>query len=311
MAKSGTDYKLDVPIEETVLYEVIEPHIACITLNRPDMGNSLYSPLSELEIGKKLTMAEQDDDVKVVILRGNGPSFCSGGNAQRLPAEAFGLRPGEKPPQSIRMHGFREINEGFTRKLYYCSKTIIVEAKGWVAGGGYVMAIGSDMVIAGESARFARLDQRLAFAGFDEVTFILSFLHFGPKRARELVLTGRGMGPHEAKDWGLVNEVVPDDELQETTLRYARAVALMPTDGLMIGKVYQHLCYDAMGLGTALTSGTLAHGLMQNLKWRPDEFNFMKYRNEHGTRKAVDALNERFAKLGFSRSPKEFKKEGS
>ena len=309
MAETGTDYKLDVPIEETVLYEVIEPHIATITLNRPKMGNALYSPQSELEIGKKLNMAAEDDEVKVVILRGNGPSFCSGGNAQRLPAEAFGLRPGEKPPQSKRMHGFREINENFIRTLYYSPKTVIVEAKGWVAGGGYIMAMGADLCIAGESAKFARLDQRLAFAGFDEVSFIMSFLHFGPKRARELVLTGRGMGPEEAKDWGLVNEVVPDEELKEATLRWARAVALMPTDGLMIGKVYQHMCYDMMGLGGALTGSTLAHALMQNLRWRPDEFNFMKYRNEHGTRKAVDALNERFAKLGFSRSPKPFNKD--
>lgn len=308
MAESGTDYKLEKPIEETVLYEVVEPHIATITLNRPEMGNALYSPLSELEIGKKLNMAAEDDEVKVVILRGNGPSFCSGGNAQRLPAEAFGLRPGEKPPQSKRMHGFREIFEKFNRALYYSTKTVIVEAKGWIAGGGYIMAMGADLCIAGESSKFARLDQRLAFAGFDEVSFIMSFLHFGPKRARELVLTGRGMGPEEAMDWGLVNEVVPDEELQEATLRWARAVALMPTDGLMIGKVYMHLCYDMMGLGGAMTGATLAHALMQNLRWRPDEFNFMKYRNEHGTRKAVDALNERFAKLGFDRNPKPFQK---
>lgn len=309
MAELGTDYKLEKPIEETVLYDIVEPHIARITLNRPEMGNALYSPLSELEIGKKLGMAEADDDVKVVILRGNGPTFCSGGNANRLPAEAWGLRPGEKPPQSKRMQGFREVNYSFIRQLYYCSKTVIVEAKGWVAGGGYIMAMGADLCIAGESSKFARLDQRLAFAGFDEVTFVMSFLHFGPKRARELVLTGRGMGPQEAMDWGLVNEVVPDDQLEEATLRWARAVALMPTDGLMIGKIYMHMCYDAMGLHGALTGATLAHTVMQNLRWRPDEFNFLNERNKMGSvRKAVDALNDRFAKLGFSRKPKEYKK---
>lgn len=304
MSEPSGDYELEKPIEETVLYDKVEPHIARITLNRPQMGNALYSPLSEREIGRKLSMAADDDEVKVVILRGLGPSFCSGGNVQRLPAESWGVKPGEKPPQSVRMTGFRDLAYNFMRELYYCPKTVITQAHGWVAGGGYILAMGSDLVVAGESAKFARLDQRLAFGGFDEVSYILSFLHFGPKRARELVLTGRGMGPKEAKEWGLVNEVVPDEELEEATLRWARAVALMPTDGLMIGKLYQHLCYDLLGLHGALTSMPLAHALMQNLKWRPDEFNFLNRRNKVGVRQAVDELNARFADLGFSRSPK-------
>src|SRR3990172_2552647 len=106
MAYIGADFKLEKPIEECVLYDKPEPHIARITLNRPEKGNSLYMPDSCYRIAQLLREAGDDDQVKVIVLRGNAPSFCSGGDVARLPAETWGMRPdAPRPPQSVRLLG--------------------------------------------------------------------------------------------------------------------------------------------------------------------------------------------------------------
>jgi enoyl-CoA hydratase len=235
----------------------------------------------------------------VIILRGEGPAFCSGDDLNRVPFDAYGGVPGQKLSQSKRITGVRAITQLY-QTLVDLQKPVVVEAKGTLVGVGYQMALCADIVIAGESARFTRKEQRIGFAGIDAWTNLLSILAIGAHRSRELLLTGRIIDAATAAEWGLANEVVPDDELEEATLRWARAIALNAMDGLVIGRQLHALTLAQLGFHTGWHASNLSHSLFTNLVWRDDEFNFLKERNEAGTTgEAIKDRERRWAELGF------------
>jgi len=275
----GATYELEKPIEDTVLLEMqVEPHIARVTLNRPEKHNALFPPEGFQELGRRLIEAARSDDVKVIILRGNGPSFCTGDDLNRTPFEAFGGVPGQKLPQSKRIVGIRETTALFPL-IVELPKPVIVQAHGTLVGAGFQMALCADLVVAGESTKFTRAEQRIGFAGQDPFTNMLAILTFGLKRTRELLLTGRIIDAETAMEWGLVNEVVPDDELDEATLRWARGVAAHSIDGLVIGRQFHAITLQNMGFHANYMTSCLSHPLFTNLVWREDEWNFLKERN--------------------------------
>ncbi len=289
-------YELEKPLDETILYEKVDKHIARVTLNRPEKLNSFYFNEMAFELIRKLGIAVHDSDVKVIILKGNGPSFCTGDDLNRAPIEAYGGQPGKRLSQQNRLAGFGDLYDCF-KDFAYCRKNIVAQVHGWVVGMGTRLVTGADIAIAGESARFRHLEQRIGFGGFfgDPLTF----LHLGPKRTREWLLTGKTLTAREAKEWGLVNEVVPDDKLEEETLRWANAIALHAADGLMIGKFYTQLIYDALGVTDLFRSGSVHHTLFTNLVWGEDEFNFLKMRTLLGASEAFKQREDRWAKYGF------------
>lgn len=293
-ASRVADYKLEKPIEETVLLEMeVEPHIARVTLNRPEKHNALFPPEGFMEVEKRLYEAAEDDNVKVIILRGNGPSFCTGDDLNRTPFEAFGGVQGEKLPQSKRVIGIRKTTHLFPAMIH-CPKPIIVQAHGTVLGAGFQMVLCADLCIAAESARFSRAEQRIGFAGQDPFTGLLSLLHLGPKRQREWLLTGRELDAHTAEDWGLINEVVPDDKLEARVLEWARAIAAHSMDGLVIGRAFNAVTLEGLGMTQNWMASSLSHPLFTNLVWREDEWNFLKERNAKDT--TNEAFKEREAK---------------
>jgi len=296
---TGVGYPLEKPVDETVLYEKLEKHICRLTLNRPERGNSIYPPDMFLEIQKKVNMAQADDDIKVIIIRGTGHTFCTGDDLNKAPYEAMGATPTFRPPQSWRMHGIRDFFTDVYRTLIYCEKTIITQVHGWAIGAGADLILCSDLTVAADTAQIANLQMRIGFGGFQPATTMMSLLTLGPKRHREWLLTGRTISAKEALEWGLINEVVPEDELEERTLQWARAVAAHSTDGLMIGKVVTHMMYDLLGMHGSFTATQLAHPLFTNLKWRDDEFNFLKVRSEKGATEAFRLREEIWGKQGF------------
>ena len=82
-------------------------------------------------------------------------------------------------------------------------------------------------------------------------------------------------------------------------MRWAQAVALMPGDGLANAKAYYSLCLDALGVPAGITGGYISHTLMTNLKWRPDEFNFLKVKGKEGATNTFKQREERWRQLGF------------
>jgi enoyl-CoA hydratase len=293
------EYKLEKPVEDCVLLEKVTPEITRVTLNRPERHNSIFAPDMFREIIRKMEMAADDEETKVVIIGGNGPSFCSGDDIRRVPWEVLGGQPGQRPPITRVLHGFRRIEADLCRTFVYHPKVIIAELHGWVIGIGFMLTLLSDLAIASDNTRLSHRVQRIAFGGLDVCVQPLIWLHMGIKKDREFAYTGRDMTVQELQECGLVNAVVPDKKLKEETMRWAESVALMPADGLAIAKAYNSLTLDMMGVTAGITSGYAYHALMTNLRWRPDEFNFLKVKGVEGFRGAVEARQARWEELGF------------
>ena len=298
-AKEAEKYALEKPVDETVLYEKLQKDIVALTLNRPQVHNALFPPDQFNEVSRKIAMAVDDDDVKVIILRGAGKSFCSGDDLHLAPYDTYGGAPGTRPSQRVRVKAVHTWLNGMYRSLLYCPKTIICQAHGWTIGVGLAMLMCCDMAIAAESAKFSQRQQRVGFAGLSMGWQFLQLFTLGYKRMREWQLTGRTLTAAEAKEWNVVNAVVPDDRLEEETMRYAQAVALNPADSLMIAKTHALLMFDLLGMQGQFTAGALAYPLFTNLKWEGEEFNFLKRRGELGVTKAFAEREARWAELGF------------
>jgi enoyl-CoA hydratase len=286
------------PETDMVLYEVIDEHIARITLNRPHRRNAILMPDMNIELHEKFEAAQDDDAIKVIVLAATGPHFCSGEDVNRVPVETFGLKKGERLPQSRRIRG---IVKGRTDGpgLLTCDKTVIAAVQGAAFGLGFNLALSCDMIIAADDAVFSRRQTRIGFGGFDMLLPVV-LLKLGINRGYEIILTGRKISASDLHEWGVVSSVVPVDDLPDEALRYARAVAAHSTDGLMIGRQAKKLFWDMMGLPQWNDFVAIGHPLFTNLVWREDEANLLKERARTGNaREALDAVHRRWEELGF------------
>jgi enoyl-CoA hydratase/carnithine racemase len=175
---------------------------------------------------------------------------------------------------------------------------VIAACQGNVMGLGFSYALAADLLVTSTDARFARRQARIGFAGFDG-QLPMALLKLGLNRGMEILLTGRIVTSQELKDWGVANSVVPAEELEAEALRYARAIAALATDGLMLGKRALHQFLHGLGMSAYQNFASVGHPLFTNLVWREDENNFMKERNEHGNKDAWKNLNKIFSDQGF------------
>ena len=158
------------------------------------------------------------------------------------------------------------------------------------------MSLCCDLTIAAEDAKIGHSEQRLGFSGAMYV-FPIEVMLIGQKRARELLLTGKLIDGKEAERIGLINQVVPADQLEAETRKLARAMTLLPRDGIAIGKATARLAYDSMGLSSAFGQGYLGHTMFTNTRFEPGEYNFIKRRRDVGLREAVKERDARYKGL--------------
>jgi len=290
------------PVEEdlsnAILYEVVDDHIARITLNRPHRKNAILTPDMNDMLAAAFQRAQDDDEIKVVILAGTGSDFCSGEDTKKMPVEAFGLKKGGRLGQSKRMRGIRKLLSSTLEGTIWGDKVVIVAAQGAVLGQGFSFAMTADLLILSEDAYVARRQSRIGFAGF-ETQLPMTLLRLGLNRGMEILLTGRKMSAQELKDWGVANSVVPREKLEDEALRYARAVAAHSTDNLMLGKRALQQFYHGLGVSAFLNFATVAHPLFSNVVWREDELNFLRERDKAGGREAIRNINKVWEDLGF------------
>lgn len=285
-------------LSQAVLYEVVEDHICLITLNRPKRRNAIVTPDMNLMLAACLERAQDDDKVKVVVLKANGPDFCAGEDTRRVPAESFGLKKGARIPQSVRMREMRKTYESMQKGLIWGDKVVIAACQGNVMGLGFSYALACDMMVCADDATFARRQARIGFAAFDG-QMPIALLKLGLNRGMEVLLTGRSLTAQELKDWGVANSVVPADRLEAEAMRYARAVAALSTDGLMLGKRALHQFLHGVGMAAYQNFASVGHPLFTNLVWREDEYNFLKERDADGNKEAWAKLNKPFSDNGF------------
>jgi len=276
-----------------------EGSMVTLTMNKPETLNALNIEFSR-EIDDAITEVEQDDDVKVVVFKGAGKSFSCGYDLGRV-YFVYGGGSGKpedksrRPSQRSRLAYDRWRSDSL-RRIFLLDKITIAQVHGYCIGGGLYMSLCCDMTIAAEDAKIGHSEQRLGFSGAMYV-FPLEVALIGQKRARELLLTGKLIDGKEAERIGLVNQVVPADQLETETRKLARSMTLLPRDGIAIGKATARLAYDSMGLSSAFGQGYLGHTLFTNIRYEPGEFNFIKRRRDVGMREAVKERDERYKGL--------------
>lgn len=193
-----------------------EGPIAVVTLNRPEKRNALSIAL-RYEMDVCLKELEQDDEISVVIITGNGPAFCAGFDLTEMRFE---------DPEHVRR--FNESSNVYHTRLMNFKKPLIAAINGPALAGGLDLAVLCDIRIASEGASFAHPEIKFGAP----VLFTALRDIIGGGLARELCLIGRRLDAAEALRIGLVNQVVPGERLLEQAKEVARTIAEAPRSGL-------------------------------------------------------------------------------
>ncbi len=196
-----------------IKYHKTDDGIAKITINRPEVRNA-FRPQTVNQMIEALEDARIDDNVGVIILTGEGKkAFCSGGD------------------QSIRQDDGYADDEGktslnvleFQRKIRRCPKPVIAMVAGWAVGGGHVLHVVCDLTIAAENAQFMQTGPKVgSFDGGFGASYLARIV--GQKKAREIWYLCRPYSAEDAEDMGLVNKVVPYEQLEAETVDWCREI---------------------------------------------------------------------------------------
>jgi enoyl-CoA hydratase len=253
-----------------VLYETLdEGRIARIMLNRPEARNAQNRGLL-VELNDAFLRAEADDEVRVVILGGMGPMFTAGHDlGSKVSREEQMPGPNQHPTRQIN-GGTRKGAEALmlqewhyyfenTRRWRNLRKITIGQAHGDVYAAGLMLLWACDLIVCAEGTRFADVvGARLGMCG---VEYFAHPWELGPRKAKELLLTGDALEADEAHALGMVSKIFPADELSDRTVEFARRIVQLPTMTSLLIKEAVNQSVDNMGFYNALNACFTLHEL--------------------------------------------------
>jgi enoyl-CoA hydratase len=303
-------YEEPIPTDdfETIVYEKDGP-IGRIVLTGPEKRNALdYYRLCEIAMA--LQAMEMDNDIRVIIIKGAGPSFCSGidmapgGVANNNPnpndpRAALGYADVGDPPGGVYIDPDKDMpwyaKAGwFTREVYYrifdLQKPVISQIHGYCLGSGTHLAGFCDLRVVAEDAQI----------GFPVVkTFTPEMFQYeiwlmGLTRATRFLMTGDNIDGKTAYDWGWASYCFPTEKLEEETEDLARKIALSDPVLLMITKRSIHRQIELMGFKTGMSWSMDLQMVMGRRSGPSEGRDFWQMASEEGLRAAVDWRNERF-----------------
>ena len=189
--------------------------IAKVTINRPEVRNA-FRPLTVQEMQHAFADARDDASIGVIVLTGEGPdAFCSGGD-QRIRGEHGYKEEGNPSVQRLNVLDLQ-------RQIRTCPKPVIAMVAGWAVGGGHVLHVMCDLTIAAENARFMQTGPKVgSFDGGYGASYLARIV--GQKKAREIWFLCRPYDAQQALGMGLVNTVVPLEELERETVQWCREI---------------------------------------------------------------------------------------
>lgn len=238
MTENGKAYSV-------VLLDDPAPGVRRITMNRPQKRNALFHTLRG-EILRALREADQDEAVRVSIIRGAGKCFSAGydlgGGNEGLDLPFYTPAGDGQWP--------RHVTEGWM-SIWDLAKPVIAQVHGYCLAGGSELASGCDLVYVAEDAQI----------GYPAVRFGVPDMHFhawtmGMRKAMEAMLTGDSMSGVEAVELGWANAAFPVEELDERVVAVASKIAKLPPDVVQINKRVVHRQMEVMGLRTGIRIGT-------------------------------------------------------
>ncbi len=250
--------------------------VATLTLNRPAALNTLDYPMIDALVAHTAAVAA-DDAVRVVVVRGAGKHFMAGGDIRVFSGELH--RPG--PERRLHFQRMVEQVHAAFETLHRMPRPVIAQVHGAVAGIGLSLMNACDLVVAGESAYFSSAYRQIALTPDGGGSFALTRL-VGLRKAMEIMLLSERFDVRRAADLGLVNQVVPDVELQPTVDALARSLAEGPALALantkrLVRESLEHslseqLQAEAVSFGEAAGTADFAEGITAFLEKRPPRF---------------------------------------
>lgn len=248
-----------------ILYEVPRAKVARIVLNRPDTRNAQDTRLL-YELNAAFDRAAQDDEISVIVLAAEGPHFSSGHDLRErdYPARmaehravgtwcGFGCAGAE-----AQMAREKELYLGLSERWRNIPKPTIAEVQGKVMTGGLMLIWPCDIIIASEDATFADTALLMGVSG---VEFFAHPWELGARKAKEMLFTAEPITATEAHRLGMVNQVVPRDQLSSSVLDMAEQIAQRPLFALKLAKEAVNTAADAQGRQAAMQTAFALHQL--------------------------------------------------
>jgi enoyl-CoA hydratase/carnithine racemase len=255
--------------------------IATISLNRPDKLNAMNSAVVD-ELARAFGEAAADDDVKVTLLCGNGRAFSAG----------FDITDeiDDGPDSPLQWQRVLRRDVDVTMSIWAHPKPTIAAVHGYCLAGGCEMAMACDMIVAAENAQFGVPDIQY---GSGPVTLLMPFI-LGQKKVNELLFTGDRIDALHAERIGLVNTVVPADELMTEAWKLALRIAPTPLPILNLTKLAINRAYEAMGLRTAVNHNVDISALLNGAN-TPEQGEFDRIASADGLRAALAWRDARYS----------------
>jgi 2-(1,2-epoxy-1,2-dihydrophenyl)acetyl-CoA isomerase len=241
-----------------MVLQQLERGLLTVTMNRPDRRNALNPELTRglIEAARRAT---EDQEVRAVLLRGAGGTFCVGGDVKSM---AEGRAPLSYEAKMATLRGRMEVS----RILHEMPKPVVAQIDGAAAGAGLSIALACDLRVAGESAKITTAFAKVGLSGDFGGTYFLTHL-LGSAKARELYLLSPVLTAREALALGMVTRVVPDAEVEASAHELAMSLAQGPT--VTLGYVKKNInnaehlsleaCFDAEAMHHSRCSDTADH----------------------------------------------------
>ena len=265
--------------------------VRSIVLSRPHEYNTITPELRD-ELAAAVDAADADRDVRVILLRADGPAFCAGyGLDWSTQAQAQEGATRERVWDSVADYQMMSRFVDTYMKLWYASKPTIAAVQGWCIAGGTDMVLCADLIVAGESAVFGYPPARV----WGTPTTAMWVYRMGLEQAKRYLLTGDEIPATEAARIGLILEAVPDGELQEHAAALAGRMARLPLNQLQMLKLLCNQTAESMGMASSRTLGTLFDGIARHTQ---EGIDFVARSGEIGFRDAVRERDDPFGDYG-------------
>ena len=289
--------------DDRVLFDVDrDARIATITLNNPRQRNSYDAAMRET-VGRYLDQVAEDDDLTVVVLRGVEGVFSTGADmnnaygwygderSREEQTDEGRTRSKRRPSQRRRLTVDRK-SFGFYHNLMGYPKVTVGEISGYALGGGFEMALMTDISVIGRDTKIGMPATR--FLGPALGSLHMFFHRLGPVLARRLLLTGDIVEASAVEHLGVFTDTCEPVSVSARARYWAEKAAKMPADGVVIAKEAFRLVEQSQAYQGEEVASYLFHAYGTNLQFAPGEFNFVKTRAQHGTSEAFRLRDEHF-----------------
>jgi enoyl-CoA hydratase len=265
-------------------------HIARLTIHQPERKNC-YDPEMRRAMGAAMDDVANDDAIKVLLLRGSGGVFCAGADMRNAykwyETEGDDRRPSQRRKLAVDRESF-----SFYHDWIGYPKATVAQVEGVALGGGFELALASDVSVAGRDAQVGMPAAR--FLGPAIGNLHLFFHRLGPVLAKRLLLTGETIAVGEIAKPDVFTEIVAPEAVAARAEALAAQIAKMPADGIAIAKEAFRLVEQTQAYQGEEAASVLFHAFATNLRFEPDEFNFVKERGRAGTTEAFKSRDAHF-----------------